>query len=107
MDTKKATGARGSWFAHVDGDRFPRVHKHWWNGRDLYQDPNACSGEPKWDEFIDALVTSCRAILTDDESWAGGAFKRKAYIGLFEIEDVSVRDPNFPVFTTHRQPVLA
>jgi hypothetical protein len=91
---KKATGQRGSWFAVIDGERLPCVHKHWWkNGR--YRDPNARPGERKWDEFIAALQTGKRAILTNDEPWSGeGPFVRKsgkeAYIAVWDIDDVRV-----------------
>jgi hypothetical protein len=93
---KKATGERGSWFATVDGERLPCVHRHWWkNGR--YCDPHVQVGEKKWDEFIAALISGKKAILTNDEPWNGsGPFIRRsgkeAYIALWDIEDVRVED---------------
>jgi hypothetical protein len=85
----KAVGQRGSWFAVVNGDRLPCVHKHWWrSGR--YHDPNAIPGQPRWDEFITALQTNKRAILTDDEPWSGGPFIRKGYIAVWDIDDVKI-----------------
>ena len=29
METKKAKGSRGSWFAVVDGETLPCVHEYW------------------------------------------------------------------------------
>ncbi len=90
---RKATGSRGSWFATVDGESLPCVHKHWWkNGR--YHDPHACLGQPKWDEFIAALKAGKKAVLTNDDLLPSGGFKRKsgqeAYIGVFEIDEIEV-----------------
>lgn len=88
MERKKAKGQRGSWFATVDGEILPCVHKHWWLKGKTYHDPNARPGEPKWDEFISSIRTLKRVILTDDEPWDGtAAFHRKAYIAVFDIED--------------------
>jgi hypothetical protein len=84
----QAKGQHGSWFATVSGERLPCVHKHWWRKGATYHDPNARPGEPKWDEFIFSIRALKRVILTDDEPWDGtGAFVRKGYIAVFDIDD--------------------
>jgi hypothetical protein len=66
MATKKAVGARGDWFAEVDGERLPCVHEFWWEKRALtYNDTKLRSG-PKPDELFEAIKALKRVILTKD-----------------------------------------
>jgi hypothetical protein len=98
---KKAVGIRGSWFADVDGERLPCVHKHWWrNG--VYHDPNAVPGEKKWDDFILAIQQRKRVILTDDEPWTGGAFVRKGYIAIWDVDNVRIEGSDLTFKFTNR-----
>jgi hypothetical protein len=50
--------------------------------------------QPKWDEFIEALKTERRAILTNDKvlgpSGRGVNFKRDGYIALYEIDNLII-----------------
>jgi hypothetical protein len=55
-----------------------------------YRDPEACPGERKWDEYIAALRTQKRAILTNDTVSESGTFHRTGYIALFTIDDIAV-----------------
>ncbi len=92
---KKAIGSRGSWFATIDGEAFPCVHEYWWRKGGFYHDPNARPEEGKWIEFIGALKTKKRAILTKDKVLDELlAFERLGYVALFEIDDVIVDGPN-------------
>lgn len=96
MALKKAIGQRGSWFASVDGEQLPCVHKYWLTGL-LYHDPYLLTGPTmtaaKIDEYIQAISQVRRVILTDDTPQLDGygkavGFKRNAYIAVFEVEDV-------------------
>ncbi|MCH4548255.1 hypothetical protein MK632_21180 [Rhizobium changzhiense] len=93
---KKATGQRGSWFAKVDDGKFPCVHKYWLKKLE-YHDPyiRESDGFPatKLNEFIDAIRTGQRVILTDDTPHMGPdgyptGFTRKAYVAVYQVEQV-------------------
>ena len=94
----KAVGRIGSWFATVGGTAYPCVHNHWvkWEGgRLIYVDPGYDPpSQPKWGEFIEALTTERRAILTKDKvlgpSGRGVNFRRAGYIALYEIDNVKI-----------------
>jgi hypothetical protein len=87
----KAEGQRGSWFANVNGETLPCVHKHWLK-KDLYHDPNAYrQNSKKWDDLIAAIRDKKRVILTDDNVKDElQSFERTGYIAVFEIDDVSL-----------------
>jgi hypothetical protein len=86
----KAVGHRGSWFAEVDGELLPCVHKHWWRGRS-YHDPNARPGDVKWNELIEAIRDKGRVVLTDDRvSDDETAFERSGYIAVYEVANLQV-----------------
>src|SRR4051812_19909980 len=102
METKKAIGRQGWWFAEVDGVALPCVHKHWLKGT-TYHDPferhKGKNNDKKIMEAVDAVAARRQVVLTDDEATldAAGtvtAFARKNYIAVFEVEDVlySVND---------------
>src|ERR1700730_9351791 len=92
MDTKKAIGARGDWFADVDGERLPCVHKYWWENR-TYNDKKLRSG-PKATELVEAIKELKRVILTDDittfeEDEEGSVrFVRTGYIAVWAVDDI-------------------
>jgi hypothetical protein len=94
MSRVNAKGSRGSWFATLpDGTALPCVHRYWRKGME-YDDPFAIAGDPVWDEFIAAIATGKRVILTDDEVLAEAteetppSFRRKGYVAVFAVEDV-------------------
>lgn len=95
MDTKKATGQTGSWFAKVDGIPLPCVHKHWLNGLN-YHDPfhrHDGANDNKINELVSAIQNSSRVILTNDEPTIDHSgevigFKRTSYIAVFSVADV-------------------
>ena len=80
MAEKKASGVRGDWFAKVDGERLPCVHKFWWE-KGTYNDTKLKSS-PKADELFEAIKELKRVILTDDTPEFEGSevvrFERKA-----------------------------
>ncbi|MCP4386305.1 MAG: hypothetical protein GY798_33670 [Hyphomicrobiales bacterium] len=92
MPKVRASGARGSWFAKVEGETLPCVHAHWFRG-DRYDDPQLRPGDPKSEELTAALRASGRAILTNDEPTDGAdgiEFKRTGYIAVFSVDDIEL-----------------
>jgi|HubBroStandDraft_4_1064222.scaffolds.fasta_scaffold438945_1 hypothetical protein len=90
VETKKAIGAIGDWFAKVDGERLPCVHKFWWESGS-YNDIKLRSSA-KADELFEAIKELKRVILTDDipifEKSELVGFKRAGYIAIFAVDDV-------------------
>ena len=64
MEKKKAIGTRGSWYAVVDGETLPCVHKFWWKSGLLYNDTDM-EYSPKANEIHQAIKKLERVILTD------------------------------------------
>ena len=90
---RKAIGKHGSWFATIDGEQLPCVHQHWFSSSLEYEDPGVEVGNPVWDEFIQELKRTGKAILTSDNPAPGsGSFKRTGYIAVWSIEDVRVEE---------------
>lgn len=92
-----AKGSVGSWFAVVDGERLPCVHKHWCEGKaQSYNDPWVRRGRAHADEFVDAIEANKTVILCEDEITENEGrepgFKRKTYIAVFEVSDVVCDD---------------
>ena len=88
MPKKKVSGARGSWFAKVDGQTLPCVHKYWWN-KTGYYDPNAKVGDRKFEELVAAITKGKRVILTADTVLnKGEGFDRTGYIAIYEVDNV-------------------
>jgi hypothetical protein len=94
MPRAKALGERGSWFARVNGERLPCVHKHWVRGT-THVDPNYDPTDPKFMELLDAIQREKRVVLTTDnaiahpEKKSGIGFERTGYIAVFKVDDVS------------------
>lgn len=89
----KAIGERGSWFAKVDGRRLPCIHAKRLSGM-TYTDPfDREEVAHKVDEFIAALKSEKRAILTDGTPIKNPAGKivgweRSSYVAVFRIDDI-------------------
>jgi hypothetical protein len=94
----KAIGERGSWFANVNGERLPCVHKHWVSGS-VHLDPGYDPDNPKFVELVGAIRNLGKVVLTKDAvepssvNKGGFAFQRTGYIAVFEVGDV-VTDEN-------------
>lgn len=93
MDRKRAVGSRGSWFAEVEGETLPCVHRHWWAAGGRYDDPGLQPGTPKGDELVAAIAACKRVILTDDKATfdEGGrvaGFERTGYIAVYSVDRV-------------------
>ncbi len=97
MYKTKAKGRRGSWFATVDGESIPCVHKHYWRHPNQYYDDGKWLGGKHQDEFIQALKDVGKVVLTDDQvEHCGGdrgvKFHRSGYIAVYEISNVHFAD---------------
>lgn len=102
METRRAKGKRGDWFARVEGDDedLPCVHKFWVRPRKedaqqrmRYRDPYTVPGNPTWDRFIEGIRATGRVILTDDRPIlpdGSSRFERLGYIAVFEADEVEV-----------------
>lgn len=96
LEKKKARGTIGSWYAEVDGELLPVVHRYWAQKMPLYYDPEARPGELQFDEFIEQIKSKGRAILQiDKEPYKNvegkAVLMRHGYIAVFEIEIDSIR----------------
>lgn len=94
---KKATGQRGSWFAQVDGELLPCVHKHWQKGlahHDPFERHEGQAKEAKIQELVDAVRHQSRVIMTEDKPTYDAqrrvvAFQRTSYVAVYRVEDVT------------------
>jgi hypothetical protein len=89
----QAKGNRGSWFAEVDGERLPCVHRYWLtDGR--YEDPGCMPKVGKWPRFIRAIRDGQRVLMTESkvevrpDRKSGRAFSRTAYLYVADVENV-------------------
>src|SRR5487761_1994164 len=89
----KATGARGSWFAIVDGEQLPCVHNYWWVKPASYHDKDLKLDDPKAGPFFDEISSKKRVILTTgnpsfDPSGIVSGFERTGYVAVYAIDNV-------------------
>lgn len=104
MASLRAKGHRGDWFARLegaghelDGEVLPCVHKHWLErGGKTYVDPWV-DDDNHWPEFIEAIRSGGKVILTKDFVTDNGAnkapsFRREpnGYIAVWSVTDVTV-----------------
>ena len=88
---KKAIGSRGSWFALVDDERLPCIHKYWWT-KGRYNDTGLRSCLQA-DELVDAIREKQRVILTTgnpvrDENGQIIRFERTGYVAIFSVDSI-------------------
>ncbi|TPK82662.1 hypothetical protein [Mesorhizobium sp. B2-4-17] len=96
MTPAKAKGHRGSWFANVDGESLPCVHKYWVKGlvhHDRFQ-RRGYANSSQILELVQAVQQTERVILTDDKPIVDAAgnligFERKGYIAIYAVDDVT------------------
>ena len=96
METKKAIGSRGSWFAAVGSESLPCVHKYWWEkGRykGRYNDKDLRRDNPKADNFVATISSAKRVILTTgnpkfDLDGIVVGFERTGYIAVWNVDDI-------------------
>jgi hypothetical protein len=90
IPTYTALGQRGSWFAVVNDERLPCIHRHWLKGF-VYDDPNCEPNGKKWIELIEGLKMTSKAVLTLDRVLDGGkGFVREGYVAVYSIADVEL-----------------
>ena len=89
----KARGHRGSWFATVNGESLPCLHKYWLHWP-VYDDPGIRAGERQSDQLVAALHSLGRAVLTEDEPKLKDGkvigFKRTGYVAIFKVSDIEL-----------------
>jgi len=99
---KKAIGRRGSWFAEVAGEKLPCIHRHWLKVFD-YHDPfdrrHEAAKQRKIAEYVDAIRSAGRVILTDDDAIYDpdgkvSGFSRTSYIAIYGVDNVSFDTAN-------------
>lgn len=102
----KAKGQRGSWYATVEGDVLPCAHSLWVKGAKLYCDPYIKRGIAEHDEFIAAIVTAGKVILTKSDLVPGPeippTINRDGYIGIFAVGPLTVDDGGLKFELTER-----
>jgi hypothetical protein len=94
-ETKRAVGRIGDWFVSVGGERLPCVHTHWSKPWPEYSDPEARPGLLDYDRHTAAIASKKRVVLQlDDEPKTNADGKtilmRKAYVGVFEVDGVTL-----------------
>jgi len=88
VPTKRARGERGSWFANVDGERLPCVHKYWVTGLH-HCAKRASMNDPKHVELVEAVRSTGKVILTKDKVTGDGeAFERDGYIAVYRVDNL-------------------
>ncbi len=92
MPKVQALGHHCSWFADVNGESLPCVHKHWWTRGSRYYDPKCKLGEKQWDDLIAAIRDKKRVVLTVDDVIGAQppSFERTGYIGFYAVANVTV-----------------
>lgn len=97
METKKAMGRQGWWFAEVDGEAFACAHKQWLK-KTAYHDPferhKGKNNQARIDEAVNAIKATKKVVLTADKATLDSngvvtSFERTGYIAVFEVDDIS------------------
>ncbi len=100
MQTFKALGRRGDWFATVNGEEVPCAWNWWLTGMH-YFDPLAEPGTGKWVKYVAAIRRGNKVALTGkkekDRKW-----ERDGYIGLFEVANVKTTEHTLEFDLTRR-----
>jgi hypothetical protein len=107
MTKLKATGTRGSWFATVDGEKLPCVHKFWWVNPSSYHDKDLMLSHPKAGPFVDAISSIKRVILTTGNPKSGKdrrviGFQRTGYLAIWTVDDVAFVDDGLKFRFLHK-----
>jgi hypothetical protein len=88
MQTLKAQGSRGDWFAMIDGERIPCAWG-WWLTGNHYLDPVVEPDKGKWPKYIAAIIEGKKVALTGKKE-TDGKWQRDGYIALFAVANVTV-----------------
>lgn len=95
-EVMKAIGTRGSWFAVVEREALPCVHKYWW--RNGFYNDTGLRPSQKTNELVEAIRNVKKVILTDDEINPGAGdggtivFNRVGYIAVYSVDDIEFDD---------------
>jgi hypothetical protein len=84
-----ARGLEGSWFARIDWDDIP-VPCVWHRRRNKnrYHDPAAHPDDPKWRRLAAAIDEHKRVLVTLEKIGKTGNWERRAYVGLWTVDNV-------------------
>jgi hypothetical protein len=90
LETKKAIGQIGSWFATVDGESLPCVHDFWYSPPN-YNDPEAILGHKRFEDFVAKIQSDGRVIMQKDKPPHISAdnktiLEREGYIAVFKVD---------------------
>jgi hypothetical protein len=66
LEKKRAVGARGSWYAEVDGESLPCVHSYWFE-TPHYNNPEARPDIPRSAELVQIVRKKRRVIMQRDD----------------------------------------
>jgi hypothetical protein len=93
LETFKAVGKRGSWFAKVNGESFPCVHAHWWKSGKEYFDPHLRPDTEKGKELIEGIQKSGKVIITKDDFQPNEVdCKRTGYVAGFSVSNIEFNE---------------
>jgi hypothetical protein len=91
MQTLKARGHRGNWFARIGDDDIPCAWLQWRTGNHYLNPYGTDALDGKRVKYIEALRRDQKVALTGKRE-NDGKWLRDGYIGLFEIANVAVTD---------------
>ena len=84
----RAIGERGSWFASVEGERLPCVHKYWIRGT-KHRAMRVSQHSSKDMELVRAIHQLKRVIVTTDKVFGEGeGFERTGYVAVYRVDNV-------------------
>jgi hypothetical protein len=101
MQTFKAVGHRGDWFATIDDEQVPCAWNWWLTGMH-YCDRGAKPGRGKWMKYINAISSSRKVALTGKKETKNGKWERDGYIGLFAIANLTTTERGLEFDLTQR-----
>ena len=101
----KIKGSQGSWEVSTRFGKLPCVHQYYWRVDEhgpYYHDPRAIpdgyAHGAKFEKHIALIRSAKKVVLTEDvinknhSEGADGFFSRVDYVGIFEIDDVTLDD---------------
>lgn len=88
---RRPIGSQGSFFAKYAGESLPCVFERWRDG-DRYRDPGVKPSSKKWLNYFAAMRDGRKVILTRQKELENGTFRRKGYVGIYEIADCHMSD---------------
>ena len=105
MQTLKARGHRGSWFARIGDEDIPCIWRDWLTSGH-YRDPGAKADDGKWVKYIEALEHGQKAVLTTkQEKTKSGKWLRSSYLSVWKIANVALTERGLKFDLVEKLPV--